>query len=59
MNIYAIAAEITKTAIENHAICFNDYVYENEEKTKKQNEFNAKQIADFYSVVYKSVMSLE
>lgn len=44
---YETIREITKAAIENDAITFQKFNYEDEQKCEKQNAFNAKQITDF------------
>lgn len=59
MTIRELATEITKTAIENHAIVFNNYGYSDDSETETQNTFNAKQVADFYATIYEALKSAQ
>lgn len=59
MSKHEIAAELTKSAIENHLIKFNNHSYSNDDSCETQNVFNAKQVADFFTTIYKAVDSVE
>ena len=54
MNPTEAAALIVKTAIENKVIAFDDNNYPNTPAKEAQNEFNAKQIKDFYERIFKA-----
>ena len=57
MTTHEIALEITKTAIENKTIRFDISSCDNNDKIKKQNEFNVTQISDFYKTIYNAIKS--
>ena len=59
MTIRELATEITKTAIENHAIVFNNCAHSDDSETEYQNTFNAKQVADFYATIYEALKAAQ
>ena len=59
MSKHEIAADLTKSAIENHLIKFNNHAYANDGACETQNAFNEKQVADFFTAIYKAVDSAE
>lgn len=57
MSTLELASEIVKSAIENKAICLQDYAFNDKNSAEEQNAFNAKQISDFYQTIFKAIES--
>ena len=55
MSIYEIAAEITKVAIENGMISKSNNATTTKEEIEAKNQFNTKQICDFYAEIFNTV----
>lgn len=50
------AAIITKAAIENHLIDFDNSFYRNNhDKAEEANKHNAKQVAEFFQTIYTAI----
>lgn len=57
MSTLELTNEIVKTALENNKIAFLNRSSSNEDEIARQNCFNAKQISDFYQVIFDTVNS--